>query len=133
MSPKLFGNLWGNSCVQFLMIISCFTFPLLWKKRPKFSTEKSPSPCWFWRNLPGTVSFSISYQQWLNRQWLFISAPYLCLVPSLIFSQTKQPCSKCQNVSVWKCYLFQSFTRNCKIRRGIISFASQRNFKQTFV
>ena len=51
ISPKLFGNLWGNLCVQFLVIISCFTFPLLWKKRPKFSTEKSPSPRWFWRNL----------------------------------------------------------------------------------
>ena len=28
-SPKLFGNSWGNSCVQFLVIISCFTFPPL--------------------------------------------------------------------------------------------------------
>ena len=28
---------------------------------------------------------------------------------------------------------FQSFTRNYKIRRGIINFASQRNFQQTFV
>ena len=27
-SPKLFGNLWGNWYVQFLMIISCFKFPL---------------------------------------------------------------------------------------------------------
>ena len=29
ISPKLFGNLWGNLNVQFLVIISCFTFPLL--------------------------------------------------------------------------------------------------------
>ena len=29
--------------------------------------------------------------------------------------------------------LFQIFTRNYKIRRGIINFASQGNFKQTFV
>ena len=28
-----------------------YTFPLLWKKRPKFSTEKLPSPRRFWRNL----------------------------------------------------------------------------------
>ena len=34
-----------------LCIVSCFTFPLLWKKRPKFSTEKSPSLCLFSRNL----------------------------------------------------------------------------------
>ena len=51
ISLKLFGNLWDNLCGQFLVIISCFAFPLLWKKRPKFSTEKSPSPRWFWRNL----------------------------------------------------------------------------------
>ena len=51
ISPKLFSNLWGKLCVQFLVIISCFKFPLVWKKRPKFSTEKSPSPCWFWRDL----------------------------------------------------------------------------------
>ena len=30
-------------------------------------------------------------------------------------------------------FSFQIFTRNYKIRRGIINFASQRNFKQTFV
>ena len=29
ISPKLFGNSWGNLYVQFLMIISCFTFSLL--------------------------------------------------------------------------------------------------------
>ena len=29
ISPKLFGNSWGNSYVQFLVIISCFIFPLL--------------------------------------------------------------------------------------------------------
>ena len=29
ISPKLFGNPWGNSYVQFLVIISCFAFPLL--------------------------------------------------------------------------------------------------------
>ena len=29
VSPKLFGNSWGNSYVQFLVIISCFTFPPL--------------------------------------------------------------------------------------------------------
>ena len=29
ISPKLFGNSWGNLYVQFLVIISCFTFPLL--------------------------------------------------------------------------------------------------------
>ena len=28
-SPKLFGNLWGNSYVQFLVKIFCFTFQLL--------------------------------------------------------------------------------------------------------
>ena len=28
-SPELFGNLWGNSYVQFLVIISCYTFPPL--------------------------------------------------------------------------------------------------------
>ena len=33
------------------MIISCFTFPLPWKKRPKFSTEKVAFPCLFTRNL----------------------------------------------------------------------------------
>ena len=27
MSPKLFCNSWANSYVQFLVIISCFTFP----------------------------------------------------------------------------------------------------------
>ena len=30
-------------------------------------------------------------------------------------------------------FSFQIFTRNYKIRRGIINFASQKNFKQTFV
>ena len=30
-------------------------------------------------------------------------------------------------------FAFQIFTRNYKIRTGIINFASQRNFKQTFV
>ena len=29
ISPKLFGNSWGNLYVQFLVIISFFTFPLL--------------------------------------------------------------------------------------------------------
>ena len=29
VSPKLFGNSWGNSYVQFLVITSCFTFPPL--------------------------------------------------------------------------------------------------------
>ena len=29
LSPKLLGNSWGNSHVQFLVIISCFTFPPL--------------------------------------------------------------------------------------------------------
>ena len=29
ISPQLFGSSWGNSYVQFLVIISCFTFPLL--------------------------------------------------------------------------------------------------------
>ena len=29
ISPKLFGNSWDNSYVKFLVIISCFTFPLL--------------------------------------------------------------------------------------------------------
>ena len=29
ISPKLFSNSWGNLYVQFLVIISCFTFPLL--------------------------------------------------------------------------------------------------------
>ena len=29
ISPKLFGNSWRNSQVQFLVTISCFTFPLL--------------------------------------------------------------------------------------------------------
>ena len=29
ISPKLFNNSWGNSYVQFLVIISCFTFPPL--------------------------------------------------------------------------------------------------------
>ena len=29
ISPKLLGNSWGNLYVQFLVIISCFTFPLL--------------------------------------------------------------------------------------------------------
>ena len=28
-NPKLFGNSWGNLYVEFLVIISCFTFPLL--------------------------------------------------------------------------------------------------------
>ena len=51
ISPKYLGNLWGNLYVQFLMIISCFTFPLLWKKRPKFFTEKSPSSRLFLGNL----------------------------------------------------------------------------------
>ena len=51
ISPKFLGNLWGNLYVQFLMIISCFTFPLLWKKRPKFFTEKSPSSRLFSGNL----------------------------------------------------------------------------------
>ena len=51
ISPKFLGNLWGNLYVQFLMIISCFTFPLLWKKRPKSFTEKSPSSRLFSGNL----------------------------------------------------------------------------------
>ena len=29
INPKLFGNSWGNSYVQFLLINSCFKFPLL--------------------------------------------------------------------------------------------------------
>ena len=29
VSPKLFGNLWDNSYILFLVIISCFTFPPL--------------------------------------------------------------------------------------------------------
>ena len=29
ISPNLFGNSWGNLYVHFLVIISCFTFPLL--------------------------------------------------------------------------------------------------------
>ena len=29
LSPKLFGSSWGNLYFQFLVIISCFTFPLL--------------------------------------------------------------------------------------------------------
>ena len=29
ISPKLFGNPYGNSCIQFLVIISCFLVPLL--------------------------------------------------------------------------------------------------------
>ena len=55
ISPKIFDNLWGNLYVQFLMITSFFTFPLLygygwvckhwlWKKRPKLCKENSPSP-----------------------------------------------------------------------------------------
>ena len=30
-------------------------------------------------------------------------------------------------------FSFQNFTRNYKIRRGIINLASQRNFERTFV
>ena len=37
--------------------------------------------CTFKLLLPSTVSFSRLYQRWLIRQWLFISAPCLCLVP----------------------------------------------------
>ena len=51
ISPKLLDNLWGNLYVPFLVIISCFTFPLLWKKRPKFSTKKSSYPHLFSRIL----------------------------------------------------------------------------------
>ena len=40
ISPELFGKLWGHLCVQFPMILSCFKFQLLWKKRSKFHTEK---------------------------------------------------------------------------------------------
>ena len=51
ISPKLFGNFRDNLHVQFLAIISYFTFPPLWKKRPKFSPEKSPPPRLFSRKL----------------------------------------------------------------------------------
>ena len=47
----MLANLRGNLYVQFLVITSCFTVPLLWKKRPKFSTEKPRSPHLFSRNL----------------------------------------------------------------------------------
>ena len=84
--------------------------------------------------MQGTVSFSISYQQWVSRQWLLISAPCLCLVSSLIFSHTKQPYSRVGNARMYRygnAVLFRIFTRNYKIKRGIINFVPQRNFKQT--
>ena len=43
--------------------------------------------CAFKLLLPGTVNFSASYQRWLIRQWLLISAPCLCLVPSLMLTE----------------------------------------------
>ena len=129
--------MWGNLHVQFLVIISCFTFsttPWLrlqqkttwvninFERRDLNSPQKSHPPpmilekfafsfafnirkrnvvdfsfisltqnlgCVFKLLLPGTVSFSTSYQRWIIRQWLLISAPCFCLVPSLIFSTTK--------------------------------------------
>ena len=52
--------------------------------------------------LPGAVSFSTSYQRWHIRQWLLISAPCLCLVPSLITSPIKQPYSKVGNSRMYR-------------------------------
>ena len=130
ISPKLFGSLWSNSCVQFLVIISCFAFHYsmatasagswVWvninfEKRFLNSPRKGHPPpdgnlekfafsfafnlrkqnvtdfsfcCTFKLLLPGNVTFSTSYQRWLIRQWLLVSAPYLWLVPSFIFSPT---------------------------------------------
>ena len=60
ISPEWFGSSWGNLYVQFLVIISCFTFPLPhaygfnFEKRDLNSPQKShPSllPPGFWRNL----------------------------------------------------------------------------------
>ena len=61
--------------------------------------------------LPDTVSFSTSYQRWLIRQWLLISVPCLCLVPSLIISPTKQPYSNIGNSRLY-CYGNSVFTSN---------------------
>ena len=92
--------------------------------------------CVFKLLLSGTVSFSTSYQRWLNRQWLFISAPCLCLIPSLIFSPTKGPYSKVGNSRMSR-YENTVFTSNLyqKLKSQIwrYQFGSQRNFKQTFL
>ena len=71
------------------------------------------------------------YQRWFIRQWLLISAPCLCLVPSLIFSPIKQSIQKyvipeCIGMEIL--FSHQVFTRNWNIRNGAINFASQRNF-----
>ena len=65
-SHKLFGNSWGHSYIQFLMIISCLTFPPLrlqqeaeWvninfnRRDLNFNRRdlKSPYHRWFWRKL----------------------------------------------------------------------------------
>ena len=63
-----------------------------------------------WKNLkfkfllPDTVSFSTSYQRWLIKQKLLISAPLprLCLFLSLVVSRTKQPHSKVDNSMMYR-------------------------------
>ena len=154
ISPTLFGNSWGNSYVQFLVVISCFTLLLLSFQQEaewvninfertalnihiKVNPPKPPvtpmilekfsfSFICLTQNfklclkllLPGTVSFSTSYQRWLIRQWLLISNPWFCLVSSLISTPIKQPYSKVGNCRMYRCigikmlFSLQIFTKN---------------------
>ena len=83
-----------------------------------------------------TVRFSTLYQRWIIRQWLLISGPCLCLVPSLIFSSTKHQYSNIGSTTMYR-YENSVFTSNfcqkLKNKKQRYQFASQRNFKQTFV
>ena len=54
------------------------------------------------------LRFFTSYQRWLIWQWLLISAPFLCLVPSLIFNPTKQPYLKVCNSGI--CWYENGYT-----------------------
>ena len=58
--------------------------------------------CTFKLLLADTVSFSTSYQRWLIKQSLLISAFCLCLVNFLIFGPTKQPYSKVGNSRMYR-------------------------------
>ena len=124
LSLKSFGNSWlvrsisGDNFVFYLSTISWLRLQqeTMWvninsERRDLTSTQKrhpTPAELFFWAPeklefkllLPGTVSFSTSYQRWLTR--LLISAPpRLCFFPSLICSPTKQPYSKVENLRMF--------------------------------
>ena len=80
LSLKLFGNPWGKLYDQFLVIISCFTFPLFYGYG--FSRiHCAPENLQFKLLLSDTVSFSILRQ---GCSLLPPPSPRLCFLPSLI-------------------------------------------------